>query len=142
MLIFEHYLYIKYVDGQLILPLQYQLLKTASDITDRRDVSVFASGSGVYTPVGGTRVIRINLNCANWLVPHGLRFMRTLTNTTIGHMLGVICNPWSFCSQRMRVMCGGQVVEYTTGYNRVHEMISRLESSEDFKNDDIYKIFI
>ena len=32
---------------------------------------------------------------------------------------------------------GCQYIEGTTWYHRVHEMISRLESSEDFENDNI-----
>ena len=49
------------VDDALVSALQYKLLKTAGYITDRRDVSFFASGSDEYILVGGTRVVRINL---------------------------------------------------------------------------------
>ena len=41
-----------------------------------------------------------------------------------------IGNPLSFF-QRMRVMRGGQVIEDITGYNRVHEVISRLQPSDE-----------
>ena len=94
------------IDDQLVEGLSYKLDKTASYITDRRDVSFFASGSDVYTPVGGTRVIRINLNGDNWLVPHSLRLMFTLANTAKNpatKRLKPIGNPWSFF-QRMRVL--------------------------------------
>ena len=58
------------VDDQLVEGLSYKLGKSASYITDRRDVSFFASGSDVYTPVGGTRVIRINMTGDNWFLIH------------------------------------------------------------------------
>ena len=45
-------------------------------------------------------------------------------------------NPRCFF-QRTRVLCGGQVIEYITNYNRVHEMISKLESTGEKENDNI-----
>ena len=81
------------VTDDLVLPLQYQLPKTARYIVDCRDVSFFASGSDVYIPVGGDRVSRVNLNCENWLVPHSLRRMFTL-NKKSGGAVKVIGNPY------------------------------------------------
>ena len=50
------------IDDGLVLQLQFKLPPTASYITDHRCVSFFTSGGDVYTPVGGTRVIRVNLS--------------------------------------------------------------------------------
>ena len=100
------------VDDELALTLQYKLQQAAGYITDRRDVSFFASGSDVYTPVGGTRVVRVNLKGDNWLIPQTVSLLFTL-NKKSGGAVRVIGNPWSFF-QRARVMCGGQVVEYFT----------------------------
>ncbi len=125
------------VDDRLVDGLSYKLGNSSSYITDRREVSFFASGSDVYTPVGGTRVIRVNLTGDNWLVPHSLRLFFTLVNTDANpttKLLRPIGGPWSFF-QRMRVLCGGQIVEDITGYNRVHEMINKLQSEESNQND-------
>ena len=105
------------IDDELVPPLLHNLPKTASYIVDRRDVSFFASGSGVYTPEGGARVIRVNLNGENRLVPHSLRMMFTL-NKKSGGEARVTGKPWSFL-QRVRVMCGGQVVEDITAYKNL-----------------------
>ena len=58
----------------------------------------FASGSGVYTPEGGARVIRINLNCENWLAPHSLTVTFTL-NKKPGDAIRPIGNPWSLSNE-------------------------------------------
>ena len=71
----------------------------------------------------------------NWLIPHTLRVMFTL-NKRSGGEVRVIGNPWCFF-QRMRVMCGGQVIEDITNYNRVHEMISKLQSTDEKESDNI-----
>ena len=121
--------FVNSVDDALVLRVQYQLLESAGYITDRRDVSCFASGSDVYTPVGGTRVLRVNVNGENWLVPHTWRVMLTLNRNSGDGEVRVICRHWSFF-QRMRVMCACQVIEYINGYNSVHERI-KLESSDE-----------
>ena len=126
------------VNDELCLPLPYQLSKTAGYIIRRRDVSLFASGSDLYTPDGGTLVIRVNSTCENWLVPRSLRMMFTLNKKSRG-TIKLIGNLWSLF-QRMRVMCGGQVIEYITGYNRVHEMIRRLQPSDE-QSDNIIEGF-
>ena len=38
--------------------------------------------------------------------------------------------------RRMRVLCGGQVVEDTDNYNRVHQMFSYLTADDSPKNVD------
>ena len=40
----------------------------------------------------------------------------------------------------MRVMRGGQMKEYITGYNRVHEMISRLQPTDE-QSDNLIQGF-
>ncbi len=61
------------VDDQLVDGLSYKLGNSSSYITDRREVSFYASGSDVYSPSSGARVVRINLTSDNWLVRHTLR---------------------------------------------------------------------
>ena len=57
-------------------------------------------------------------------------------NKKSGGEVRVIGDPWCFF-QRMRSMCGGQVIEDITNYNRVHEMISKLQSTDEKERDNI-----
>ena len=47
-----------------------------------------------------------------------------------------VSGPWSFF-RRMRILCGGQIIEDIDNYNRTHEMISMMYSDERRDNDDI-----
>eukprot|EP00973_Karenia_brevis_P088536 12275639-Karenia_brevis.AAC.1 len=56
-----------------------------------------------------------------WVDPSTFRIMFDLknTNTTEAKQLRPVGGPWSFF-RRMRILCGGAVVEDISEYNRVH----------------------
>ncbi len=68
--------------------------------------------------------------------PSTIRFGFTLQNldATNNHQLRTLSGPWSFF-RRMRITCGGQVVEDIDNYARTHEMFEVL-SSQARQQDD------
>ncbi len=125
------------VEDVLVEGLSYKLRNSAKYITDRRSVTFHPSGSNVYRTSSGTKVLKLHLTGDSWLVPDSVRLMFTLRNNASNpaHMLRTLSGPWSFW-RRMRVLCGGQVVE-DFDYNRTHEMLSQLHSEDTRDNDDL-----
>ena len=59
------------VEDYLIYGLSFKLPNGSSYVTDRRKVTYYASGSNIYAPTSGTKVIRIVINAEDgtWLDP-------------------------------------------------------------------------
>ena len=125
------------VEDVLIDGLSFKLKNSAKYVTDRRSVTFHPSGSNVYRTTSGTKVLKIHLTGDSWLVPDSIRLMFSLRNNASDatHKLRPLSGPWSFF-RRMRVLCGGQVVE-DFDYNRTHEMMAQLHSEDTRDNDDI-----
>ena len=70
------------VEDYLIDGLSFKLPPGSSYITDRRKSTFWASGSHVYKPEGGTRVVRFLLNGEDgtWLDPASIRIQFDLKN--------------------------------------------------------------
>ena len=68
--------------------------------------------------------------------PSTFRIMFDLVNTdaTSNHNLRPIGGPWSFF-QRMRVLCGGVILEDLDMYHRTHELVSNFTSTKSKDND-------
>jgi hypothetical protein len=95
-------------------------------------------GGNQYS-VNGVKVIKINLTGSDWLDPSTVRFMFTINNgsaPTSGQYLRVLGGPWSFF-RRLRVLCGGTVIEDIDYYSRAHEMFHILTNPVNRKNDAI-----
>ena len=126
------------VEDRLIDGLSFKLEKGASYITDRRSVTFHPMGSNVYTPGAGTRLIKINLTGDGWLDPSTLRIMFNLQNDDADPILlknlRPLGSPHAFF-RRLRVLCGGQVVEDIDNYNRVHEMMNTLSATHSRQNE-------
>ena len=105
------------VEDQLIDGLSYKLAPGSSYIQDRKSCTYWPSGSNIYTPTGGTKVIRFLLNGSDWLDPNTLRILFDVTNLE-NYPLRVIGSPYSFF-RRMRVLVGNQLVEDIDQFNRV-----------------------
>ena len=118
------------VDDRLIDGLSFKLAPGASYITDRRSVTFHPQGSNVYMPQSGTRLIRLLLTGDSWLDPSTFRIMFDLKNNGTGvQELRPLGGPWAFF-RRMRILCGGQVIEDIDNYNRTHEMMHTLIASD------------
>ena len=118
------------VEDKLIDGLSFKHKPGASYVTDRKSVTFHPSGSNFYSTTG-TKLIKIMLTGDQWCDPSTLRVMFDLSNTdsTADKLLRPLGGPHSFF-RRMRVLCGGQVIEDIDSYNRVHETL-RISKAED-----------
>jgi hypothetical protein len=137
------------VEDNLIDSLSFKLHPGASYVTDRRSVSFFPQGGNQYTS-NGVKVCKISLNGDQWLDPSSVKLFYNITNTTqepipdgtnpnthVASLLQpLVAGPWGFF-RRMRVICGGQIVEDIDNYNRLHEMVHMMKPSEKRINDAI-----
>ena len=121
------------VEDYLIEGLSYKLSPGASYVTKRRSVSFYPSGSDTYSPSSGVKVIRINLNGTDWCDPGTLRINFDITNQG-SNGINFVSGPHCFF-QRLRILAGSSVVEDINSYNRTHEMLSLLQSSDKVAND-------
>ena len=125
------------VEDHLIDSLSFKLRPGATYINNRRSVTYYPHGGNSYSPTG-VKVIKLMLTGSDWLDPGSLRFMFELVNTdtTAGDRLYPISGPWSFF-RRLRILCGGQIVEDIDYYNHVHEMYHVLTPAAVRANDDV-----
>ena len=119
-------------DGILIASLSNKLKSVASYVVDRKSSTFWSVGSNAYTPVGGVKLIKFQLNGddSNWLDPSSVVFQSELLNTApIGavgdNVLRPLGQPHLF-SKRLRGLAGGQVVEDITDYGLNSELLSLL----------------
>ena len=123
----------------LIDNLSFKLNKGASYINDRRSVSFFPSGSNIYKPSSGNRVLKIALNAEDnsWLDPQSVMVYMTVENleTTNNKRLRPLSPAYSFF-RRARLIAGNQLVEDIDYYNRNHQMMSCLMSKGARDNED------
>ena len=127
------------VEDTLIDSLSLKLRPGASYVTDRRSVSFFTQGGNDYQP-NGVKVIKIMLNGDSWLDPSTCKlFMNVTNNASLGsdsHLKPKVDGAWGFF-KRVRILCGGQIVEDIDSYNRLHEMYHMMKPSEKRSNDGI-----
>ena len=124
-------------DPLVIDGFQYKLKPNGQYVTSRQSVSFHPSGSNVYTPVGGTKVMRIVLSDSSnaWLDPESVKLQFDVVNkeSDAAKRLRPIA-PWGFF-KKMRITCGGSVCEEITEYNRTHEMFHMMKPAEIRDND-------
>ena len=123
----------------LIDNLSFKLNKGASYINERRSVSFFPSGSNVYIPSSGIRVLKIALNSEDnsWLDPQSVMVYFNVENkdATNNNRLRPLSPAYSFF-RRARLIAGNQLVEDIDYYNRNHQMMSFLVSKGARDNED------
>ena len=133
----EHY--VNSIEDHLIDGLKFKLEPGASHVQSRRNVSWFPSGSAIYSPTSGTRLIRININSTGeWLDPCSVRFSFRLNNTDteLGHKLRTMGDPLAFFN-RFLILVGSGVCEEIVDYSRTHNLFQTLTSANSRVNDDI-----
>ena len=115
------------VEDVLIDGLSFRLPPGASYVQERKSSTFHPSGSNIYS-TNGTKLIKLLVTGDAFLDPSTFRVMFDLVNMepgthppNIDKQLRTIGGAHSFF-RRMRVLCGGQVVEDIDIYNRVHEM--------------------
>ena len=115
--------------------LSFKNSKTTSYVTNRRSVTYYPQGSDIYS-TNGIKLLEFQISGNDWLDPTTFRIMFVLINTdaTANHNLRLTGGPWSFF-QRMRVLCGGAILEDLDMYHRTHEMMSIFNSTRSRDND-------
>jgi len=121
------------VEDKIIDGLNFQLEPGASYVLNRRFCTFQASGSNIYTARSLVRIVLTGSN--DWLDPSTLRIMFDVrnTDTTAAKKLRPIGGPWSFF-RRMRILCGGTMVEDIDNYNRTHQMFNQM-TAQDSRNN-------
>ena len=111
----------------LIPGLNFRLPQPASYISGRRFSTFFPQGSNIYSPNGGTRLIRFVLSDAqNLLDLSTFRLAFELSNTSPDRQLWLTGHPSQCLYQRVRIMLGGTLVEDILMANRVSGMLELL----------------
>ena len=125
------------VEDNLIDSLSFKLRPGASYVTDRKSVSFFTQGGNDYQP-NGVKVIKIMLNGDSWLDPSTIKLFMDVTNTSTidTNLLPVVNGAWGFF-KRMRILCGGQIVEDIDEFNRLSEMYHMMKPTNKRVNDGI-----
>ena len=120
------------VEDNLIESLSFKLRPGASYVTNRRSVTFWPQGGNSYSPTG-VKVIKVALNSDQWMDPSTVKLFFTTTNTTTltadSDLVPLTPGPWCFF-RRLRIICGGQIVEDIDYYNRVHEMFHEMKPAE------------
>ena len=124
------------VEDYLIDSLSFKLPLGSSYITNRSKSTFYASGSNIYKPLQGTKVVRFNLSGQDgtWLDPSTLRIQFDLKNDgaqTVRPLGGA-----HLFFRRARVLVGGAVAEDLQEYNRFHEMMDSLQPDNVRDNTD------
>lgn len=121
------------VEDSLISSLIYKLGHSSNYILNRRSVQLFPAGGNQYGPTG-VRVIKFMLSGHDWLDPGTLRVSFKLQNNTNGAMRLLNYNPATFF-RRLTVRAGGQTIEDIDYYNRISNMMSKLQPTDRRYND-------
>ena len=129
------------VEDHLIEGLSFKLRPGASYVQSRRSVSFFPQGGNTYSTTG-VKVIKISLTGSQgeWLDPSTLSILYDINNdgggtATTKHLM-MLSGPWSIF-RRMRILCGGSVIEDIDSYNRCHEIFHILSSAAKRENDEV-----
>ena len=127
-------------DDYLIDSLSFKLPPGASYVQERKSSTFWATGSNVYKPTSGVKVVRFQLNGddGNWLDPSSVIVQFELTNesTDTSKKLRPVGGPHLFF-KRLRVLAGSQVVEDLQDYGRMTELFKSLQNENVRDNDDI-----
>jgi hypothetical protein len=130
--------HIQSVEDALIESLSFRLPNSANFINDRRSVTFFPTGGNEFSPFG-TKIIKFMIAGTVWLDPSTVRVQFKLSNMDPdGNSEGALQLFSPLPSQffrRLRILCGGQVVEDIDYYNRVYHMVHMMLPLERRLND-------
>jgi hypothetical protein len=126
------------VEDKLIDGLSFKLAPGASYVQDRRSVTFHPAGGNIYKPGQGSPMIKFVLSGDQWLDPSTFRVAFDLVNLeeVTGKQLRPLGGPHTFF-RRLRVLCGGQILEDIDLYNRVHELFDTLKSKHSRTNEAV-----
>ena len=126
-------------EDQFLNELKLHVTKpTASYVHTQRNVTYNAIGSNIYSSVSGARIVKFMLSDSRgWLDPKSIRVAFDIVNTdgTANKYLKPL-KPWGFFS-RLRILSRGQIIHDISEYNRIHAMMSLLQSQNKAELEDI-----
>ena len=124
------------VEDYLVDSLSFKLKPGSSYITDRRKVTYFASGSNVYKPLQGTKVVRFQISGQDgtWLDPSTVRVQYDLVNNG-AYSVRPLGGAHLFF-KRARLLVNGALAEDLQEYNRFHEMMDSMSPDNVRDNTD------
>ena len=107
------------VEDNLLDSLSFKLRPGASYITDRRSVTYFPQGDNFYSP-GGVKVIKMMLTGDSWMDPSTIKLFMMVENDTAFDITPHVSGAWG-TFRRLRILCGGMIVEDIDIYGRLQE---------------------
>jgi hypothetical protein len=122
--------------------LSFKLPNTASYINNRRSVNLPCVGSNIYQGGGsGTKLLRFQLNSDHWADLDTIRVNFRLVNkapivSTNDPILRPLGGAHLFF-RRLRILCGGAVIEDILQYGRTHQMFECLMNGQVRDNLEI-----
>lgn len=123
------------VEDNLVDSLSFKLRPGASYVMDRRSVSFFPQGGNDYAP-NGVKVIKISLTGDSWLDPSTCKVFMDVKNPGETAITPIVEGAHGMF-RRMRIMCGGQIVEDIDGFSRLSEQFHMMKPKEKRVNDAI-----
>ena len=102
--------HIQSVEDSFIESLSFKLPNAANFINDRRSVTFFPTGGNEFTPQG-VKIVKFMIAGTDWLDPSTVRVQFRLTNRSQGQPLLLVSSLPAAFFRRVRILCGGQVVE-------------------------------
>jgi hypothetical protein len=128
----EHHL--NSTEDALIESLSFKLPNSANFITDKRSVSFYPSNGNEFSPQG-VKILRFMLTGTDWLDPSTLRIQYRFNNRDSNHNLYPISSLAAIPFRRLRILCGGQLVEDIDYYNLVYNLLHTMMPAERRLND-------
>ena len=123
------------VEDYLIDGLSFKLPPGATYVTDRKSVTYYTSGSNEYS-TSGTKLVKIVANSDGWMDPSTLRISFDVLNTAdAAVLLRPLSGGWSFF-RRLRILCGGVIIEDISEFNRTQELFTTLINKNSKVNID------
>jgi hypothetical protein len=119
------------LEDHLIPGINFKLGAGASYIIGRRFATFYPQGSNIYTPTGGTRLIRFVLSDAtNLLDLSTFRLAFQLTNLDAAKPLQLTGHPGQSLFQRIRIYVGGCLAEDIYYAHRVSSMLDLCKPAQ------------
>ena len=126
--------FIQATEDALIDTLSFTLPNTANFINKRRSVSFFPSGSNEYGPQG-VNIMKFMITGTDWLDPSTVRVQFKLLNKDQTKNLHPLNPLPALFFRRLRILCGGIIIEDIDFHNRVYNMVHTVLPFERRMND-------
>ena len=115
-------------EDYLIDGLSFKLPPGASYVTDRKCSTFYSIGSNPYTPDGGVKLLKFQLNGddGNWLDPSSVVVQFELVNQVDRAVDAPVLRPLGqphLFFKRLRVIAGGQVVEDEQDFEEIQSLL-------------------